>query len=135
MNLSLSIWGKLHNTFITPLNKLKAINIPVVEAKYSIDYDEYISTIDDVIKKAESSFDKELRTIGTNIHNQSNQYVKNIQNLIKNCQKNLEEAIQVKASDAVKYKALKDDFLFLNQRSSNLMEEVQSLRQINKKLL
>ncbi len=135
VNLSLSIWGKLHNTFITPFNKLKTINIPVVEAKYFIDYDEYISTINDVIQKAQFSFDKELRPMVTNIHNQSTQYVKNVTDQIKTCQKNLEEAIQVKASDTFQYESLKEDFRFLNQRSSQLMEEIHNLGQINEQLL
>jgi len=135
VNLALSIWGKLHNTFIAPLNKLKAINIPVVETKYAIDYNEYISIIDRVIQKAESAFKTELKSIGTNIHNQSNQYVKNFKDQIEVCQKNLEEAISVKASDATKYESLKEDFRFLNQRSSQLMEEIESLRQRNQELL
>ena len=55
--------------------------------------------------------------------------------IIKTCQENLEEAINVKASDATKYEYLKEDFRFLNQRSSQLMEEIDGLRQTNEKLL
>lgn len=43
--------------------------------------------------------------------------------------------MNVKASDATKYKSLKEDFFFLNQRSSQLIEEIDSLRQVNEKLL
>lgn len=69
------------------------------------------------------------------IRNEVNQYAENIINQIKTCQENLEEAINVKAFDADKYESLKEDFRFLNQRSSQLMEEIHSLRQINEKLL
>ena len=121
--------------YITPFNKLKAINIPVVETKYCINYDEYISRIDDLIEKTQSPFDQELRFVEEKIRNEANQYAKNVADQIKTCQENLEEAINVKASDATKYESLKEDFRFLNQRSSQLMEEIDGLRQTNEKLL
>lgn len=135
VNTVLNIWGKLHNTFIAPLNNLKAINIPVVETKYCINYDEYISRIDDLVEKTQSSFEQELRFIEEKIRNEANQYAKNVADQIRTCQNNLKEAMNVKASDATKYKSLKEDFFFLNQRSSQLIEEIDSLRQVNKKLL
>ena len=64
--------------YITPFNKLKAINIPVVETKYCINYDEYISRIDDLIEKTQSPFDQELRFVEEKIRNEANQYAKNV---------------------------------------------------------
>ncbi|CAD5979652.1 Clamp-binding protein CrfC [Planktothrix tepida] len=124
----ISIWGQLHNTFVSPLNLLR-LNIPIVQEKYSIDVQQYIQ---EATKLMKDNFEDRKSEMKQYIKNQlSKEYITNENNVsysdyIDQISTILQQILESKKLSEEPLKELKDKLEFAINDSQELLSKVEN---------
>ncbi len=124
----ISIWGQLHNTFVSPLNLLR-LNIPIVQEKYSIDVQQYIKEATELMK---DNFEERKSEMKQYIKNQlSKEYITNENNVsysdyINQISTILQQILESKKLSEEPLKDLKDKLEFAINDSQELLSKVEN---------
>jgi len=123
----ISIWGQLHNTFVSPLNLLR-LNIPIVQEKYSIDVQQYIQEATELMK---DKFEDRKSEMKQYIKNQlSKEYITNENNVsysdyINQISTILQQILESKKLSEEPLKELKVKLEFAIKESQELLSQVE----------
>lgn len=124
----ISIWGQLHNTFVSPLNLLR-LNIPIVQEKYSIDVQQYIQEATELMK---DNFEERKSEMKQYITNQlSKEYITNENNVsysdyIDQISTILQQILESQKLSEEPLKELKDKLEFAINDSQELLSQVKN---------
>ncbi|CAD5954222.1 dynamin family protein [Planktothrix agardhii] len=123
----ISIWGQLHNAFVSPLNLLR-LDIPIVQEKYSIDVQQYIQEATELMK---DNFEERKSEMKQYIKNQlSKEYITNENNVsysdyINQISTILQQILESKKLSEEPLKELKVKLEFAIKESQELLRQVE----------
>lgn len=123
----ISIWGQLHNTFVSPLNLLR-LNIPIVQEKYSIDVQKYIKEATELMQDKFEDRKSEMKKYITN--QLSKEYIRNKNNIsysdyINQISTILQQILESKKLSEEPLKELKVKLEFAIKESQELLSQVE----------
>ncbi len=120
INADVPLAGKIHNNFAVKLGSLVRLEIPRVEDEYKVSINRYIKQVSKIIEENIQELAKQIEYFIDQESAQFSSYITNIEKLISNCVKTLEDSLEDQ-------KLSQENFDAKNERLQELLQETNSL--------
>ncbi|MGI0479576.1 hypothetical protein ACN4EE_02175 [Geminocystis sp. CENA526] len=120
INADVPLAGKIHNNFAVKLGSLVKLEIPRVEHEYKVYINRYVKQVSKIIEENIQELAKQIEYFVDQESAQFSRYITNIEKLINNCVKTLEDSLEDQ-------KLSQENFEAKNERLQELLQETNSL--------